>query len=159
MWAWSILEIHVDLALIWLTHWRLLHNILYMTSGPIVGPLLGWPDVWISSGQSGLPALCPVRWCVSSFSPFCPPFLPFLPTVAIYHSRRLSDAKKKDLLKTRWSSELHLAATISKYQYHAFCKFCRIDVRSRGKGALERHACTTQLHKDKASSAGHCSLT
>ena len=38
-------------------------------------------------------------------------------------------------------------------QYHAFCKLCRIDIdmNSRGKGALERHA-ATERHKDNASS-------
>ena len=65
---------------------------------------------------------------------------------------------KRKTFKPTWSSKL-FAMKRSTNQFHAFCKLYHIDidVSSREKGDLERHA-ATERHKDNASSAGHSSL-
>ena len=68
--------------------------------------------------------------------------------------------KRKTSYNHTWSSELPFVSKSSKDQFHAFFKLCHIDIdlSSKGKGAVERHA-ATERHKDNTSSAGHSSFT
>ena len=104
-----------------------------------------------------------VRTAVAS-PPFCPFILLFdssCPPSQFTTRVGFQMPKRKTSFKLTWSSELRFYIKSSKDQYHAFCKLCHIDIdmSRRGKWALERHACTTQRHKDNASSAGHSSFT
>ena len=116
------------------------------------------------------------------FQPFvrtavaCPSFRPFVLLLILPAQRRnlkLARAsgsanysvgfqmpKRKTSFKHTWSAELPFVSKSSKDKFHAFCKLCHIDidVSSKGKGAVERHA-ATERHKDNTSSAGHSSLT
>lgn len=68
--------------------------------------------------------------------------------------------KRKTCFNLSWCQEHRFIGKSHRGELYAFCKLCRIDidVSSRGKGAIDRHA-STDRHRENASSAGQSSLS
>lgn len=68
--------------------------------------------------------------------------------------------KRKTSFNSAWCLEHRFVGKSQKGEHFVFCKLCRIDidVGSRGKGAIDRHA-NSDRHRENASSAGQSSLT
>ena len=68
--------------------------------------------------------------------------------------------KRKCCFKEQWSQELDYIKKSHIDDFHAFCSLCRtdIDISSKGKGEIERHALTDK-HRRNVKSAGASSLS
>ena len=67
--------------------------------------------------------------------------------------------KRKTSFNPEWSKEHGFITKSRKDDFHAFCTLCRcdVDVSSKGKGAIDRHA-STDKHKSNNQGAGASSL-
>ena len=69
--------------------------------------------------------------------------------------------KRKTSFNPEWAKEHGFVAKSRKDEFHFFCTLCRsdVDVSSKGKAAIDRHASTDKHRANNRSAAGASSLS